>query len=52
MMFTGKASVNLSTSDAAFNSAYADQIKVEAEKIRKDAPDFFPMLKLGVGYTF
>jgi hypothetical protein len=52
MMFTGKASVNLSTSDQNFNNTFANDIRVEAEKIRKDAPDFFPILKLGVGYTF
>ncbi len=52
MMFTGKPDVSLTTSDAAFNAAQAPAIQAEKDKVKDDAMSFFPILKLGVGYTF
>jgi hypothetical protein len=49
-MFTGKPDVALTTNNAAINATNAAAI--EAEKLKKDAPDFFPIVKLGIGYTF
>jgi hypothetical protein len=50
VMFTGKPDVALTTNNAAINATNAAAI--EAEKLKKDAPDFFPIVKLGIGYTF
>lgn len=50
MMFTGKPDVTLTTNNAMINATNA--AAVEAEKVKQDAMSFFPILKLGVGYTF
>lgn len=50
MMFTGKPDVDLTTNVPALNATNAAAI--EAEKVKKDAMDFFPILKVGLGYTF
>jgi hypothetical protein len=50
VMFTGKPDVSLTTNNAAINATNA--AAVEAEKLKKDAIDFFPIVKLGLGYTF
>jgi hypothetical protein len=52
VMFTGKPDVSLTTSDAAFNAANASAIEAEKQKVKNDAMDFFPIVKLGLGYTF
>lgn len=49
VIFTGDANVKLSTNSNAVTQAEIDR---EARKIRKDAPDLFPIVKLGVGYAF
>jgi hypothetical protein len=49
MMFTGKPTVTLTESTGTVS---ATDVAAEAEKVKKDAIDFFPILKLGVGYTF
>ncbi len=50
MMFTGKPDVALTTNNAVINATNAAAI--EADKLKKDALDWFPIVKLGVGYTF
>jgi hypothetical protein len=52
IMFTGKPSVDLTTDNETFNATNAADIQVEKEKVKKDAMDFFPILKIGVGYAF
>lgn len=52
VMFTGKPTVDLTTDNATFNTNNAADIQAEKEKVKKDAMDFFPMLKVGLGYTF
>lgn len=52
VMFTGKPTVDLTTDNATFNTKNAADIQAEKEKVKKDAMDFFPMLKVGLGYTF
>lgn len=52
VMFTGKPTVDLTTDNATFNTSNAADIQAEKEKVKKDAMDFFPMVKLGVGYSF
>ena len=49
MMFTGKPTVTLTESTGTVS---ATDVAAEADKVKKDAIDFFPILKLGVGYTF
>jgi len=51
-MLTGKPSVDLTTSDATFNTVNATAIETEKAKARDNALGFFPIVKLGVGYTF
>ena len=52
MMFTGKPTVDLTTDNAAFNTTNAADIQAEKEKVKKDAMDFFPIIKIGLGYSF
>lgn len=52
LMLSGKPTVNMSTNVPAFDAANAADIRAEADKVRKDAPDFFPIIKIGLGYTF
>jgi hypothetical protein len=51
-MLTGKPDVALTTSDATFNTTNAAAIETEKAKARDNALGFFPIVKLGVGYTF
>lgn len=52
MMFTGKPTVDLTTDNETFNRDSAADIQAEKEKVKKDAMDFFPIVKIGVGYAF
>jgi hypothetical protein len=50
MMFTGKPDVSLV--QTAGTAVSASDIENEKQKVKNDAMDFFPIVKLGLGYTF
>lgn len=52
VMLSGKPSVTLTTDNATFNSTNAAAIDVERNKVRDNALGWFPIVKLGVGYSF
>ncbi len=52
MMFTGKPDVNLNDATLVAAGLTQTQINAEKDKIKNDAMDFFPIVKLGLGYTF
>jgi hypothetical protein len=52
VMFTGKPDVNLNDATLVAAGLTQTQINAEKDKIKNDAIDFFPIVKLGLGYTF
>ena len=54
VLFQGSPSVNLTTTNGAFNTTYADQLAAESAQLEDDASSFkyYPVLAMGVTISF